>query len=104
MSTIAIRVDEELKDEATKLFKSMGLDMTTAIKLFLTQSVLTQSIPFTLRAYDSTRYDNNGNYISDEELESAKLWLKKYVDENDSVKRLDVNNKEDMTFLFDEEW
>lgn len=39
MSTIAIRVDEELKDEATKLYKSMGLDMTSAIKLFLTQSV-----------------------------------------------------------------
>lgn len=103
MSTIAIRVDEELKEEATRLYKSMGLDMTTAIKLFLTQSVLTQSIPFTLKAYDSKRYDDNSEYITDEELESAKLYLKKHVKENATVRRLDVNSKEDMDFLFDED-
>ncbi|MBF0819785.1 type II toxin-antitoxin system RelB/DinJ family antitoxin [Streptococcus acidominimus] len=101
MSTIAIRVDEELKDEATKLYKSMGLDMTTAIKLFLTQSVLTQSIPFTIKNYSTS---DDREVVSDEELESARLWLKKYVKENANVRRLDVNNKEDMAFLFDEEW
>ncbi|TFU83674.1 type II toxin-antitoxin system RelB/DinJ family antitoxin [Streptococcus sp. AN2] len=91
---IVIRVDEELKEEATKLYKSMGLDMTTAIKLFLTQS-----IPFTLKAYDSTCYDNNGRYISDEELESAKLWLKQYVKEGATARKLDVNSREDMVFI-----
>ncbi len=96
---IVIRVDEELKEEVTTLYKSMGLDMTTVIKLFLMQSVLTQSIPFTLKAYDSTRYDNNGRYISDEELESAKLWLKQYVKEGATTRKLDVNSKEDMVFI-----
>ncbi|MBF0777850.1 type II toxin-antitoxin system RelB/DinJ family antitoxin [Streptococcus cuniculi] len=57
MSTIAIRVDEELKDEASKLYKSMGLDMTTAIKLFLTQSVLTQSIPFTIKGNNDVIFE-----------------------------------------------
>lgn len=39
MSTIAICVDDELKEKATELYKELGLDMSTAVKLFLTQSV-----------------------------------------------------------------
>lgn len=34
MSTIAIRVDDELKEKATELYKELGLDMSTAVKLF----------------------------------------------------------------------
>lgn len=39
MSTIAICIDDELKEKATELYKELGLDMSTAVKLFLTQSV-----------------------------------------------------------------
>lgn len=49
MSTIAIRVDDELKEKATELYKELGLDMSTAVKLFLTQSVKTRSIPFEIK-------------------------------------------------------
>ncbi|HEO0448343.1 TPA: type II toxin-antitoxin system RelB/DinJ family antitoxin [Streptococcus agalactiae] len=49
MSTVAIRVDVQLKDDATKLFQSLGLDMSTAVKMFLIQSVKTQSIPFEIK-------------------------------------------------------
>ncbi|HGI3122585.1 TPA: type II toxin-antitoxin system RelB/DinJ family antitoxin [Streptococcus agalactiae] len=49
MSTIAVRVDVQLKDDATKLFQSLGLDMSTAVKMFLIQSVKTQSIPFEIK-------------------------------------------------------
>ena len=45
MSTVAVRVDVQLKDDATKLFQSLGLDMSTAVKMFLIQSVKTQSRP-----------------------------------------------------------
>lgn len=34
MSTVAVRVDDQLKDDATKLFQSLGLDMSTAVKIF----------------------------------------------------------------------
>ena len=46
MLTIVVKVDSELKQEATELFNSLGLDMSTAIKLFLVQFVKTQGIPF----------------------------------------------------------
>ncbi|HEO7362108.1 TPA: type II toxin-antitoxin system RelB/DinJ family antitoxin, partial [Streptococcus agalactiae] len=49
MSTVAVRVDVQLKDDATKLFQSLGLDMSTAVKMFLIQSVKTQSIPFEIK-------------------------------------------------------
>lgn len=102
MSTIAIRVDEELKDEATKLYKSMGLDMTSAIKLFLTQSVLTQSIPFMVKAYDSSYYDDNGDLITSERLLSATNYLKQHAKKN--AVRIDDSNPEHEAMLFDEEW
>ncbi|HEO4392376.1 TPA: type II toxin-antitoxin system RelB/DinJ family antitoxin [Streptococcus agalactiae] len=49
MSTVAVIVDVQLKDDATKLFQSLGLDMSTAVKMFLIQSVKTQSIPFEIK-------------------------------------------------------
>lgn len=49
MPQIAVRVDDELKKEATLIFNELGLDMSTAVKLFLKQSVLTRSIPFEVK-------------------------------------------------------
>lgn len=49
MSQIAVRVDDKLKKDATEVFNDLGLDMSTAVKLFLKQSVLTRSIPFEVK-------------------------------------------------------
>lgn len=64
MTMIAIRVDEKLKEEATKLYKDLGLDMPTAIKMFLKQSVLTRSIPFDIRLDSDFSLElNSGDYV-----------------------------------------
>ena len=47
-SLIQIRVDEELKKQAEDLFNDIGLDTPSAIRLFLKQSVINNSIPFPL--------------------------------------------------------
>ncbi len=49
MSIVAVRVDDKLKNEATELFQSLGLDMSAAVKMFLVQSVNTRSIPFEIK-------------------------------------------------------
>ena len=49
MTTINIRIDENLKNKATKAFASMGLDISSAVKLFIHQSILEQRIPFEIR-------------------------------------------------------
>lgn len=47
-TNIQVRVDQALKVEAEQLFADIGLDMPTAIRLFLKQSVINNGIPFTL--------------------------------------------------------
>lgn len=46
MTTICFEVDEELKKEATALFASLGLDMETALNIFLRQCIDCGDIPF----------------------------------------------------------
>ena len=41
-----IRIDREIKAQATALFASLGLDMSSAVNLFLRQCVLRGGIPF----------------------------------------------------------
>jgi DNA-damage-inducible protein J len=47
-TNIQVRVDQALKAEAERLFADIGLDMPSAIRLFLKQSVLNNGIPFPL--------------------------------------------------------
>ena len=44
-----ISLDPELKKEAVLSFKEFGLDLSTAITLFLSQSVREQKIPFEIK-------------------------------------------------------
>ena len=43
-----VRINSKLKSDSDKLFKSLGLNMSTAINIFLTKCVKTSSIPFTI--------------------------------------------------------
>jgi DNA-damage-inducible protein J len=50
---IQIRVDKELKKQAEAVFADIGLDMPSAIRVFLKKVVVTRSIPFKLEGDDS---------------------------------------------------
>ena len=41
-----IKIDPELKEQAQDLFESLGMNLTTAVNIFLRQSVREQAIPF----------------------------------------------------------
>lgn len=47
-ATFAVRLDEELKNEAQKVFESMGLPMSLAVELYLRQVVSRGKLPFAL--------------------------------------------------------
>ena len=51
MSTTSmnIRMDSEVKKQAQELFSQFNLDMTTAVNMFLRQSIRQQGIPFALQ-------------------------------------------------------
>ncbi len=46
MANISIRVPDDIKQQASALFSDLGLDMTTAINLFLRQSIHDGGLPF----------------------------------------------------------
>jgi len=46
MTTIQIRIDEKTKKSAKKILEEIGLDMSTAIKVFLKQVSIRKGMPF----------------------------------------------------------
>jgi len=47
MTTLNVRIEENLKEKAGKTLSDIGLDMSTAIKMFLCQVVTDKGLPFT---------------------------------------------------------
>lgn len=50
-----MRIDETLKNEASKLYDAIGLDLPTAIRMFLKKSIAEQGIPFPTRLNSGKR-------------------------------------------------
>lgn len=46
---LSIRVSRQLKVESETLFRSLGMNMTTAIQCFLRQAVIAGGLPFEVR-------------------------------------------------------
>jgi DNA-damage-inducible protein J len=63
---IQVRMDRSLKDEAEAVFEEMGLDTTTAVRIFFTKVVKTRSMPFRLKA--------EPDFTSDQEEQILDAW------------------------------
>ena len=55
-STIQVRVDDELKKKSDILFKELGTDTTSAIRIFLTQAVANNGFPFEIKKNMNSPY------------------------------------------------
>lgn len=47
-SLIQIRLDDELKSEASALYEALGIDLPTAVRMFIKRSVMVRGIPFSM--------------------------------------------------------
>lgn len=47
-SLVQIRLDDDLKSEASALYDALGLDLPTAIRMFIKRSVMVNGIPFSM--------------------------------------------------------
>ncbi|HHA9358329.1 TPA: type II toxin-antitoxin system RelB/DinJ family antitoxin [Streptococcus pneumoniae] len=47
--SMSIRLDSEIKEQAQQVFSNLGMDMTTAINIFLRQAIQYQGLPFDVR-------------------------------------------------------
>lgn len=50
-TSITIRMNSETKTKAQELFSSLGMDMSTAVNLFLNEAIEFKGIPFVIRKY-----------------------------------------------------
>ena len=46
---VVIRLDKQLKEDAEELFARFGMDITTAVNIFIHQSLLHYKIPFEIK-------------------------------------------------------
>ena len=69
-ATINVKTDLELKKQAEELFSDLGMNMTTALNVFLRQSVRENRIPFEIAQSSDPFY-----------LKSNIDYVKKSVDE-----------------------
>jgi DNA-damage-inducible protein J len=50
MKTLQVRIPEQLRADADSVLADIGLDLPTAVRLYLNKIVQTRSIPFALEA------------------------------------------------------
>lgn len=62
-STIQIRVDDDLKSKSDQLFKDLGTDTTSAIRMFLTQAVAYNGFPFEIKRTSVSLHDDRGDLL-----------------------------------------
>jgi len=55
---IHVRIDEDVKRQAQQIFSDMGLDISTAVTMFIKQAVLNRCFPF-LPSADPFYSDSN---------------------------------------------
>ena len=52
---ISMRLNRKVKEEAEKIFSSLGLTLTAGVNLYLSQVVMQQRIPFALTLSDDVK-------------------------------------------------
>ena len=71
-STIQVRVDDELKVKSDELFRDLGTDTTTAIRIFLTQALSANGFPFEIKRISKNPYEKMTENEILEKLEKSR--------------------------------
>jgi len=62
---LQVRIDDRLKAAADSVLASMGLDTSTAVRMFLTAVIETRSLPFEVKTRKGAieLFDGHGSYV-----------------------------------------
>ncbi len=63
--TLQIRIDSDLRREADSLFSGAGLDLSSAVRLFLRQAVIRRRLPFEVIGADPFFSDANQRALAE---------------------------------------
>jgi len=84
MTTIQIRIDEKTKAGVKKVFKKMGLDVSSGIKLYLARVAQDKSVPFVLRTGNGYTPEQEQEMIR--ETEYAEKHGKRYTSVEEAMR------------------
>ena len=84
-AVLQTRVSVELKEQADSFFESIGLDTTTAIRLFLKQSIIQRKIPFEIIQEDTFYSAENQKALlnSLRQMENGQHSIRELVEVDD---------------------
>ena len=54
MAVLQVRIDDDLKNQAAAIYNELGIDLSTAVRMFLRKTVLVGGIPFETKIDEST--------------------------------------------------
>ena len=74
-TTLHLRLDEDMKNQASDVFEHLGLDLPTAIRIFLKRSIAVDGMPFELKNNRSEWDKMPCNWTVDELKEQVRLSL-----------------------------
>jgi addiction module RelB/DinJ family antitoxin len=85
-SVIQVRVDTQLKEDAESLFSDLGLDIPSAIRLFLKQSIARNGIPFPLKRGDFSALKAEQIYLNNEDWDHFAFAMENPPEANENLK------------------
>ncbi len=75
-TTVTVRLDSDLKQQAENICNEMGLNMSSAITIFLKRLVKDRAIPFKVSAGDNFYSQENLNHLR---AAAARMDAGKYI-------------------------
>ena len=84
---VQVRLDSETKEKATSLYERFGLDLPTAIRMFIKKSLMVNGLPFDVRDNDSVlnAFENARKIIQENNV--PELSLEEINDEIANVRK-----------------
>jgi DNA-damage-inducible protein J len=89
LTSLNIKIDRELKTEADMLFNAMGMNLTTAVNIFVRQAVAEQALPFQVHLTERAQFHKllasmrnqaeKQGFMSDDEINAEIAAARKQI-------------------------
>ena len=88
-TNLSIRIDRDLKEEADQIFSALGMNLTTAITVFVRQAVRQKKIPFEISLYPEN--ENKVSLMRDAIAASERIWQNSVRNGTDKLTMEEIN-------------
>ena len=71
MAQVNIRIDDNIKEKADSLFEDMGINMTTAVNIFVRQVIRQGGLPFVITTQTDPFYSESNLRVLRQSIKDA---------------------------------